>query len=185
MCCYQASAICNSFPATQAPSRVGCYESWCYLVGVQYPHWVSQSGVGSGCPMHVASDAQQSLLRPTITTITLFLTLPLTITHPPSSDPFPHSQPGHLCGNEVGFLLTPGSSKEHLRTCVCRSQLSLLRMHSYGCRGWWQGHNQHTLGPVCHTPPAVHGETAYRQKDPLRESRMRNAMFTSPLQTTF
>lgn len=135
----QALAILNSFPATQAPSRVGCYEVWCCLVpGAQHPHWVSQPGAGSWCPMHVASGAQQSLLRPTTIT-TFFLTLPLTITCPSSSGPFPQPQPGHLCGNEVGFLPTPGFV---LGICIlwtagCRSQLSLLRMQSCRCWGWW------------------------------------------------
>jgi len=51
-------------------------------------------------------------------------------------------------------------------------------MQSCGHWGWWQGHfrlvvqghtvslqqqpHQHTLGPVGHTPPAIHGDTAYR-----------------------
>lgn len=74
----------------------------------------TQPGVGSWCPMHFVSGAQHSLLRPT----TLFFTLPLTITCPSSSGPFPQSQPGHLCGNEVGFLLAHFRNLHPLNTWV-------------------------------------------------------------------
>lgn len=106
--------------------------------------------------MRVASGAQQSLLRPTTTTF-LFFTLPLTITCPSSSGPFPQSQPVHLCGNEAVVLLTPGSSKAHLWTPGCRSQLSLLHMHSCGCWGWWQGHIQRR-SCVSHTASCSRGD---------------------------
>lgn len=140
----QALAIHNSFPATQVSSRVGHREGWwCLVPGTQHPHWVSQPGAGSWCPMHVASGAQFSLLRPATIT-TLFLTLPLTITWPSSSGTFPQSQPRHLYGNEVGFLPTPGFI---LGFCILwtpgrRSQLSLLCMQSCRCWNWWQGHIQ-------------------------------------------